>query len=311
VRAVVVTAEPERRRLAVSLKPSVTGNGEVDFMACLLRDLELASKLHQEAEAAVTAAGGGRGDDAEEEAVAEPVDWSATFRPGSLALGAVHQVQPHGLLLDLDDHPDVVGHVAEGQGVLGGKSKEGVTFTPEQRIAARVLDVDKVMGIVELSLQEDLVKGLRARGGKSTPKLKLGQEVAALVVAPKEHYTVVVLPEAWGVLGVVSRGDFNQQGLGAGTSRSWGEGVKLHCKVAALPEEGNGWRLLLRVIPAAASRAVAAAGAAGGAAATGAAGGGGGGVVTATVTRVDELGLEVDFGKVSWGSYPWAGGLRE
>ena len=194
--------------------------------------------------------------------------------------------------------------MAEGQGVLGGKSKEGVAFTPDQRIAARVLDVNKVDGIVELSLQEDLMKGLKAKGGKSTPKMKLGQEVAAVVVAPKEHYTVVVLPEAGGVLGVVSKGDFNQQGLGAGASRSWGSGVKLQCKVAGLPKEENGWRLLLRVIPAASSRAAAkaaAAAAGGGAAGAGGAGGAGGGVMTATVTRVDDLGMEVQFGKVREG----------
>ena len=82
VRAVVVTVEPERRRLAVSLKPSATGNGEVEYLTCLLQDLELANKLHQQTEAAAAAAEGGEG----EEAAAEPVDWSLTFQPGSLAL---------------------------------------------------------------------------------------------------------------------------------------------------------------------------------------------------------------------------------
>jgi predicted RNA-binding protein with RPS1 domain len=126
--------------------------------AAVTSDLELAAKLQQAAEAA------------EDESV-NPVDWSTTFRPGSMVAGAVHEVQPHGLLLDLDDHPDVVGHVAEGQGVAGGKLTGGLkeALTVGQRLTARVLDVSKTAGIVELSLAPEVLAGGKAKA----PKLKV------------------------------------------------------------------------------------------------------------------------------------------
>jgi hypothetical protein len=93
----------------------------------------------------------------------------------------------------------------------------------------------------------------------------LGQEVVGVVVAPKEHYTLVTLPQHGTALAYISKTDFNTGGAAAAAAAaaaaggdeadeaaaaaasSWPVGSQLQCRVAALPTESNGWRLLLQV----------------------------------------------------------------
>lgn len=84
------------------------------------------------------------------------------------------------------------------------------------------------------------------------------------MVAPKEHYTLVTLPQHATALAYISKADFNTGGAAAAAAAaaaaggdevdaaaaavfSWPVGSQLQCRVAALPAESNGWRLLLQV----------------------------------------------------------------
>ncbi len=49
------------------------------------------------------------------------IDWSL-FQPGSLVAGSVHDVKEFGLMVDLEDHPDVVGLVTPMQ--MGDRQPE-------------------------------------------------------------------------------------------------------------------------------------------------------------------------------------------
>lgn len=88
------------------------------------------------------------------------------------------------------------------------------------------------------------------------------------MVAPREHYTLVTLPQHGTTLAYISKADFNTGGAAAAAAAaaaaggeevdeaaaaaaaaasSWPVGSQLQCRVAALPAESNGWRLLLQV----------------------------------------------------------------
>uniref|UniRef100_A0A383V4G5 S1 motif domain-containing protein n=1 Tax=Tetradesmus obliquus TaxID=3088 RepID=A0A383V4G5_TETOB len=273
-------------KFAVSLKPSVVGSHEGQFLASLMSDLELAYTLQQQ-QAAAEEADGGSGSGAEEEAAtAAAADWVA-LTPGRTVAGKLHELRGYGAVIDVEGYPDVVGLVTPDHGGIADLQGTG-------SLDLCILDVVKTSGLVELSklpallnMQQPAAAAAAAAGSSKKAskraaaaadaqqqQLAVGQEVQAMVQFIKDHYVVVSIVQqqqqqqqkkakkdsadatkqqqqqqqySHHGIAFVARGDFNSQGAAGREARRFAHNQVVAAKVAGLQSAGNGGRLLLEL----------------------------------------------------------------
>ncbi|KAG1654779.1 hypothetical protein FOA52_007439 [Chlamydomonas sp. UWO 241] len=281
VRAQVVTVDAEKSRFSLTLKPTLTngsGGSAGAYLSSLLADLETAAALK-----------------AEQETDDVGVEWGGIV-VGGPAKGSVHEQADYGLVVDLEAHADLVGIVRPHQ-------RGELAAQPGAPVVARVLDVSKREGIVDLSATAEHQAAAKGKGAKAAAaamaKLKVGDMVEAVVELIKElggpgtgGYAVVSLPGHGNALGFAATTAFNQA---SPDSVSWrpqlGQRLPL-VTVAALPSTSTGGRLLLAA-PLTAAKG-------------GGGGGGGGGapvkavpgsIVSGVVSSVHDSHVDVSVGK--------------
>jgi len=222
VLAHVLDVDLERGRSMLCLKPSICNSGGAELLESLFADTELASSL-------ITGSEPGS------------PDWKTNFAIGSIISGSVYEVKGYGVLVNLPLHSDVVGFVASHQ--MGSM----VEVSPGMDVRAKILDVSKKDGIVDLTLREELVSvgdsGDKKKKKKKTPGVALEEEVDVEVQLVKEDYLVVSLPNCGGIIGYVGTKEFNLRLVDVHTL--WQPGAKLKALVKKLPCEQTGGRLLL------------------------------------------------------------------
>jgi rRNA biogenesis protein RRP5 len=299
----VVQVDAAKRRFALSLRPSLTGDHSAELLAALLADLEAAAQLQEQA------AAGGSGGSGGADASPSSSLWMADLAPGSLVRATVHDHKPYGVLCDLEAHEDLVGVLLPGheEGAAGAGAAGAATPKKNKRqqqqqqqqlavgtpITARVIDVDRAQGVVELSARPELMmqqqqqqqqgdgnngsKGNKSKAAGQQPPPALPKEGAAVdsatVLLCKPHYAVLSVPLQPGGSGCAVAfapvADYNTLG-GAAAATAAAEAadaahappalglqpgsVVRHAVVAAAPSPATGGRLLLRLPSAGAKR---------------------------------------------------------
>lgn len=130
---------------------------------------------------------------------------------GSVVKARVLETREYGVVVSLDDHPEVVGFVTHYQ--ISDSVEAG------QKVKARVLDLAKVDGVVDLSLRKQLVGvdgadkhevGKKRRHHDAAASLEEASEkVTAVVELVKDDYIVVSLPSRNNQIAFASTRDYN------------------------------------------------------------------------------------------------------
>jgi rRNA biogenesis protein RRP5 len=149
-----------RQRFSVTLKPSLAGASDASLLASLFADLELAARLQAAQDAAAGEAA---------------IDWGSLLAVGCTIGVQVSEVKAYGVLCDMAASEDLVALMPPGHAPAAPKAG--------QQLQARVLDVDKELGSVEVSAAPGAAAGDK-KAAKKADKLKPGDKVgAALVLA--------------------------------------------------------------------------------------------------------------------------------
>ncbi|CAN6171331.1 unnamed protein product [Urochloa humidicola] len=166
-------------------------------------------------------------------------DWAHAFAIGSLVEGEVGAIEEYGIILNFNDHPDVVGliehHQLCGSTVEVGSSVKGL-----------VLDLSD--GVVNLSLKPDLINSVRTVAKKKKRQraavvdLELHEEVNAVVEIVKESYVVLSIPEYNHAIGFAPLMDYNSQLLAA---HRYDNGQRITVVVGSIPSSDPSGRLIL------------------------------------------------------------------
>ncbi|MEW5309980.1 MAG: hypothetical protein WDW38_001818 [Sanguina aurantia] len=238
VRAQVVQVDEKTQRFGVTLRPTLTGSSDAAYLHGLLRDLELAEELRHDADVAAA-------DESPEEAAAAPsvIPWASKFAVGRVVSAVVSEVKEYGVLCDMDDHEDVVGHLELSH------TAGTANLVPGTKISAAVLDVGKDSGIVELSLKAELVSGAgkdKAAAKAAISKLKVGQSIEGVVQLQRDAYLVLSLTAAGNTLAFASTSDYNLRSV-EDVRRKFTVGQKVVATVQVLPSTSTGGRLLAHV----------------------------------------------------------------
>ncbi|KAK3232629.1 hypothetical protein CYMTET_57026 [Cymbomonas tetramitiformis] len=176
VRAQVVETDAARNRCVLSLRPSACGTSDDSLLCTLLKDLEAANRIAAEADHE-----------------AEQPAWNQHYVLGACTSGEVLEVKEYGVLINLPGHKDIVGFVSLYQLGEHKKLKAG------DQVQARILDVSKKDGIVDLSLRQKLMpeaesekktekKKDKKRKNTEEEKLTVGMTLQSQVELIKEDY---------------------------------------------------------------------------------------------------------------------------
>ncbi|KAK9804637.1 hypothetical protein WJX73_002075 [Symbiochloris irregularis] len=226
VRAQIASTDPATGRMGLNLRPSATASADAGLLASYFRDLETAEALRASREADAAAL----------------VDWSQ-LSIGGPAAGAVHEVQPYGILYDLEAHPDLVGLISSAQQEDGRDASEG------RVLPVRVLDINKHDGIVDLTTLSSLVSAeasteeRAAQQENAVAKLEEGQKVKARIELVRAEYVVVSVSGQGSAVGCAATQAWNQRSLDPHARFRPGQTVS--ATIAALPSPDTGDRLLL------------------------------------------------------------------
>ncbi|KAG2498018.1 hypothetical protein HYH03_004276 [Edaphochlamys debaryana] len=249
VRAQVGSVDAAKQRFALSLRPSATASSDGAYLLDLFREIQALSAIRAEAEGAAGAA-------------AE--DPAKLFPLGSLAGAKVHEVKEYGIVVDMDNHPDVVGLVPSSH-----TGPAGAAPAPGKHVKGVVLDVVPHQGLVELSLNPTLVGAAKkeAEAKAAAKKLKAGTSVEAVVegVRPGE-YLILSLPSHASLLAYAAVTDYNTPRPDL-VPRTFTPGQHVTATIVATPPEAPAGRIVCHV-PLTRAAADGAAGAKGAKAAT-------------------------------------------
>ncbi|CAN6203351.1 unnamed protein product [Urochloa humidicola] len=166
-------------------------------------------------------------------------DWAHAFGIGSLVEGEVGAIEEYGIILNFNDHPDVVGLIEHHQ-------FSGSTLEVGSSVKGLVLDLSD--GVVNLSLKPDLINSVRTVAKKkkrqraAVADLELHEEVNAVVEIVKESYVVLSIPEYNYAIGFSPLMDYNSQLLAA---HRYDNGQRITVVVGNIPSSETSGRLIL------------------------------------------------------------------
>ena len=175
--AAVVAVDAATGRATLSLMPAAVGSAAaVAAVGDMFADAADADAARRGVE------GGG--------AAADPSPSSSWPAPGDIVQVTPAEVKDYGLLLDLPSHPDAVA-LAPAPRHDGGAAAAGAPPASRQ-LAARVLDVAPIDGVVDVSLRPDLAARGPAPGGAKA--WAVGDAATATVELIRATHTVLSLP---------------------------------------------------------------------------------------------------------------------
>ncbi|TKW31046.1 hypothetical protein SEVIR_2G079200v4 [Setaria viridis] len=166
-------------------------------------------------------------------------DWAHAFGIGSLVEGEVGAIEEYGIVLNFNDHPDVVGLIEHHQ-------LSDSTLEVGSSVKGLVLDLSD--GVVNLSLKPELISSVRIGGTKkkrqrpTVADLELHEEVNAVVEIVKESYVVLSIPEYNYAIGFASLMDYNSQLL---ATHRYDNGQRITVVVGNIPSSDPSGRLIL------------------------------------------------------------------
>eukprot|EP00250_Pteridium_aquilinum_P021384 c25103_g1_i1 orf=322-6036(-) len=224
VRAQVLEVNLVSGRFTVSLKQSQCYSTDTSFLQGYFLEEEKIAELQAS-----------KSDSAD-------LDWGESIGVGKVIKGEIQDIKEYGVIVNLKNHKDVVGFVTHHQ--LDSKVEVG------EHVTARILDVVKSDGIVDLTLRSDLVKS----GTKSVPPtkktgrkrasavLEVQQKAWAVIQLIKDEYLVCSLPDFSNAIAFASAHDYN---LRVDPHEKYTLGQRVEVTVGALPEDSGVGRLLL------------------------------------------------------------------
>ncbi|KAL3684900.1 hypothetical protein R1sor_002922 [Riccia sorocarpa] len=231
VRAKVTEVKEEKGKFYLSLKQSLCFSTDASLLQSYFLEEEKISQLQAEASGQSS------------------LEWSKDLAIGGYVDGEIQDVKDYGVIMNLFDHQDIVGFIAHYQ--VGGTAVVGAKFK------ARVLDIVKSDGIVDLSLRQEIfspedlektssdVKKTSTKKRKSSDKsnMLLGQKAAAVVELVKDEYLVLSLPDHGNSIGFASTRDYNIRE--EDPHKQFQPGQRLSVSIQVLPDDSTGGRLLL------------------------------------------------------------------
>lgn len=170
------------------------------------------------------------------------LDWSQSFVIGNFVEGEIQDIKPYGVIVNLQDHKDVVGFVTHYQ--LGGQAEVG------KHVTARILDVVKSDGIVDLTLRPELLFVEKSSGQllkkaslkRKIPHLDVQQKARAIIELIKDEYLVLSLPDHDNAIAFASTHDYN---FCVDPHQNYMLGQSVEVTIGALSENSMVGRLLV------------------------------------------------------------------
>ncbi|KAG0628431.1 hypothetical protein M758_1G025900 [Ceratodon purpureus] len=224
VRAQVLEVHHDTGKFSLCLKQSV----------CFSTDASLIHGYFLEEEKIVDSSG------------ASNLEWTESLAIGTCTAGEVQEIKDYGVIIKIPSYNDIVGFVTHYQ--LGDPVEVG------KSVQARVLDVVKADGIVDLTLRPELLEVGKQETTKSKKEknkkranpattLELHQKVAAVVELVKDTYLVLSLPEQGNAIGFAAAGDYNSQQQDS--HQRYKPGQRVVATAENLGDKASGQRLLL------------------------------------------------------------------
>ncbi|BBM98348.1 rRNA biogenesis protein RRP5 [Marchantia polymorpha subsp. ruderalis] len=225
VRAKVLQVMEEKGKFFVSLKQSLCFSTDASLLHGFLIEEEKIFELQS----------GSNG--------ASNVEWSKELTIGSYVDGEIQDVKDYGVIVNIYKHKDIVGFLSKYQ--LGDPVEVGT------KVRARILDVAKVDGIVDLTIRTELfssddsasIKKSNSKKRKSSYNVAPKQTVTAVVEVVKTEYLVLSLPDHGNLIGFASVHDYNVRLQDP--HKDFRPGQRLTARIQHLPNESTGGRLLL------------------------------------------------------------------
>ncbi|CAM6099604.1 unnamed protein product [Calypogeia fissa] len=177
-------------------------------------------------------------------------EWSEDLKIGSYVEGEIQDIKDYGVIMNLYKHKDIVGFLTHYQ--------LGETVEVGKKVKARVLDVVKTEGIVDLTLRPELfppahlssnkAKNAELKKRKRTEShgLELQAKVTALVELVKDEHLVLSLPDHDNMIAFASTRDYNLRFLDP--HQRYQPGQRLKAIVQNLPQPSTGGRVLLLLV---------------------------------------------------------------
>eukprot|EP00899_Mesostigma_viride_P026493 jgi/Mesvir1/7028/Mv09156-RA.1 len=247
VRAACLEVDHQRNRFSLSLKQSVCFSTDTSFLEAYFQEERLIKSL--------CAAD-------PEHVAADPtcaVDWLSLFPIGTLATGTVEEVREYGVVVNLAGREDAVAIVSKHQLPEPGSCD----LSPGDDVTAVVLDVNERAGIVDLSMNADIIAGAKQRkkaakaaatpAKEATPSSrKAAKQAAAAAMAAsgslplnvllslrvelvKDEVIVLSSPQHGHAIAFAAARDFNQRVLQAHQMFHTGQTVEGVVHVVAEP----------------------------------------------------------------------------
>ncbi|KAH7441212.1 hypothetical protein KP509_03G029000 [Ceratopteris richardii] len=163
---------------------------------------------------------------------------------GGVIKGVVQDIKEYGIIVDIQNFKDFVGFVTHFQ--IDSELKVGDVVT------ARVLDVVKSDGIIDLTLRRNLVKlghksnceGEKAGRKRRRKVLEIHQKALGVVELIKDEYLVCSLPDYGNAIAFASAHDYN---IRVDPHEKYTLGQSIEVVIGALPEDSGVGRLLVLV----------------------------------------------------------------
>ncbi|KAG6542156.1 hypothetical protein Mapa_016388 [Marchantia paleacea] len=223
VRAKVLQVMEEKGKFFVSLKQSLCFSTDASLLHGFFIEEEKIFELQSDSNGASNA------------------EWSKELSIGSYVDGEIQDVKDYGVIVNIYKHKDIVGFLAKYQ------------CDPVEvgtKVRARVLDVAKVDGIVDLTIRTKVfssddsasIKKISSKR-KSSDNVVPHQTVTAVVELVKNEYLVLSLPDHGNMIGFASMHDYNVRLQDP--HKDFRPGQRLTARIQHLPNASTGGRLLL------------------------------------------------------------------
>ncbi|KAH9327355.1 hypothetical protein KI387_007533 [Taxus chinensis] len=196
VRSQILKVNEETGKIRLSLKQSACFSTDASLIQGYFVEEDMISKLQAS------------------ESASSDIDWAEDFVIGSCVEGEVLEIKEYGVIVNLKEYKDIVGFITHHQ--LGGISVEIGKI-----VEARILDIVRSDGIVDLSLRPELLQDRKPqeptekpfprkrRKSEQNAGLKVHQKVDAVVELVKDDYLVLSLPEHENMIAFASTHDYN------------------------------------------------------------------------------------------------------
>ncbi|KAI5068389.1 hypothetical protein GOP47_0016734 [Adiantum capillus-veneris] len=164
------------------------------------------------------------------------LEWGKDIGVGKVIEGEIQDIKEYGVIVNVQNLKDVVGFVTHHQ--LDSEVKVG------DHVTARILDVVKSDGILDLTLRSDLVNS----GSVSTSQMKkIGRKRAravmeteqkawAIIELIKDEYLVCSLPDFDNAIAFAAAHDYN---LKVDPHEKYTLGQRVEVSIGSLPAEGS------------------------------------------------------------------------